>query len=439
MRTVTPETLPTGETIGQRLKRLRLERGLSQRELAAPGVSYAYISRIEAGTRQPSVKALRKLAAKLGVSADFLETGCELDESESRELRLADMELAVRLGDGQAVEGDLGTLLGEAEAAADGPTTFRIRVSLAAIHESREDIHGAIALLESALDGEPFLPATRVDVYAQLGRAYASVGEARRAVELFETCMDGAADDPSARARYATLLSYALTDMGEVGRAEEVVRSALEQMEGTEDPYMRVRLYWSLARLATTEGRDVVALANIRKAIALLEATEDTLNLARAHVLASSICLERGRPAIAAEHLDRAEHLLGSTPGSHDALEIKVQRSRIAALSGDADAAIALAREALGTDTNDADRGEALAALAAGLAQRGDVDEANTTYADAVARLEAAGWWRPAANACRAWGQMLRQAGKESEALDVLDRAAELGMRAAPQHARAER
>src|SRR3954465_11324422 len=64
-----------GETIGQRLKRLRLDRGMSQRELASPGVSYAYISRIEAGTRQPSVKALRKLAAKLGVTAAYLETG----------------------------------------------------------------------------------------------------------------------------------------------------------------------------------------------------------------------------------------------------------------------------------------------------------------------------------------------------------------------------
>jgi len=43
------------ETIGRRLKRLRVERGFSQRELAAAGVSYAYISRIEAGSRQPSV------------------------------------------------------------------------------------------------------------------------------------------------------------------------------------------------------------------------------------------------------------------------------------------------------------------------------------------------------------------------------------------------
>jgi transcriptional regulator with XRE-family HTH domain len=63
------------ETVGERLRRLRTEQRLSQRELSEEGVSYAYISRIEAGTRQPSVKALRKLAAKLGVPTDFLETG----------------------------------------------------------------------------------------------------------------------------------------------------------------------------------------------------------------------------------------------------------------------------------------------------------------------------------------------------------------------------
>ena len=36
------------ESVGQRLRRLREERGLSQRELSEPGISYAYISRIEA-------------------------------------------------------------------------------------------------------------------------------------------------------------------------------------------------------------------------------------------------------------------------------------------------------------------------------------------------------------------------------------------------------
>jgi len=67
-------TNPVKETIGARLRRLRRERGISQRALAAPGVSYAYISRIEAGERQPSTKALRQLAPKLGVSVEYLET-----------------------------------------------------------------------------------------------------------------------------------------------------------------------------------------------------------------------------------------------------------------------------------------------------------------------------------------------------------------------------
>src|ERR671926_1534753 len=85
------------ESIGARLKRLRLERSLSQRDLSSPGVSYAYISRIEAGARTPSVKALRKLAQKLGVTVEYLETGRDIREIDDRELRLADAELELRL------------------------------------------------------------------------------------------------------------------------------------------------------------------------------------------------------------------------------------------------------------------------------------------------------------------------------------------------------
>ena len=88
------------ETVGERLRRLRLERGLSQRDLSRPGVSYAYISRIEAGARRPSVKALRMLAQKLGVTAEYLETGSQIGAAEARELRLADLELRLRLDGG---------------------------------------------------------------------------------------------------------------------------------------------------------------------------------------------------------------------------------------------------------------------------------------------------------------------------------------------------
>jgi DNA-binding transcriptional regulator YiaG len=63
------------QEIGNRIHRLRAEQGLSQRQTAMPGVSFAYISRIEAGTRRPSEKALRMIAAKLGTTALYLECG----------------------------------------------------------------------------------------------------------------------------------------------------------------------------------------------------------------------------------------------------------------------------------------------------------------------------------------------------------------------------
>jgi ribosome-binding protein aMBF1 (putative translation factor) len=61
--------------VGDRIRERRLALGLSQRDIAEPGVTYAYISRIEAGTRQPSEKALRALAKKLGTTAHELESG----------------------------------------------------------------------------------------------------------------------------------------------------------------------------------------------------------------------------------------------------------------------------------------------------------------------------------------------------------------------------
>jgi transcriptional regulator with XRE-family HTH domain len=431
----------SGETIGQRLKRLRLDRGMSQRELAAPGVSYAYISRIEAGTRQPSVKALRRLASKLGVSADYLETGSDLDASAARELRLTDLELAVRLGELDGVEPALHSALSEAVAAGDRAAALRARVSLASLALGNGMHKQAVEQLEAALDGEAFLPVERFEIYANLGLAYAASDRPDRAAELFQQCIAGIEEvdgDPSIEARYATLLSYALTDMGELAKAEDVVRRALERVKDSTDPYMRVRLYWSIARLAHREGRESVALKNVRKAIALLQATDDTFHLARANILAAGITLNRQEVDAAEQHIELAEHLLSGGMTPDDALDITQHRSRIALLRGDTGAAVALARRAveLSDSAETYEQGLSAYALADALAGAGDVDAADVAYARTVDLLEQSARWRNASNACRAWGRLLREQGDEQRAMDVLDRAAELGTRAAPQGAR---
>jgi transcriptional regulator with XRE-family HTH domain len=58
-----------------KLKELRESAGLSQAELASKvGVTQGFISHIELGIREPTLRLARKLAAALGVSvADLLD------------------------------------------------------------------------------------------------------------------------------------------------------------------------------------------------------------------------------------------------------------------------------------------------------------------------------------------------------------------------------
>jgi transcriptional regulator with XRE-family HTH domain len=220
------------ETIGQRLRRLRLERGLSQRELSERGVSYAYISRIEAGARRPSVKALRMLARKLGVSADYLETGSEIRDTDERELRIADAELELRLAENaEEAEEKLLALRDEALTAGDSVAASRANIALGLAAAGAGRNAQAIERLEAGLELSAVLPSARPDVFATLGRAYSATGRADRAVELFENCLEkiteAAPEDRAARVRFTTYLSYALTDLGDLARAPSVLADVL--------------------------------------------------------------------------------------------------------------------------------------------------------------------------------------------------------------------
>ena len=79
--------------VGRRLKEARIEAGLSQRQLSFPGCSAAYISRLEAGDRVPSLQLLRKLAQKLGADEQFLATGEERIEQMPPEVVETEVEL----------------------------------------------------------------------------------------------------------------------------------------------------------------------------------------------------------------------------------------------------------------------------------------------------------------------------------------------------------
>jgi transcriptional regulator with XRE-family HTH domain len=426
----------SAETIGARLKRLRLQRGFSQRDLSSPGVSYAYISRIEAGARTPSVKALRKLSQKLGVSVEYLETGRDIREVDDRELRLADAELELRLTDDfTSAEQKLERILAEANAAGDAASAIRARIALGLAAAQRGSHLEAVERLESATtdDAAP-PPQHRPDVYTTLGQAYAALGAPERAVRLFENCLERVSDavpeDAAAQIRYATFLSYALADSGDYERAGEVVRDALARADDGVDPYTRVRLYWSLARLRAMEGSSAEALEYIRSAIALLKATDDTVTLARAYLLAAGVELRHKDDDDARHHLELAERLLGAAPERVDLGMLRIGQSRLAGLEGDGRTAVERARDALALlgDFHGDTQGAAVHALAQALALEGDDTGANDAYRRAVDLLTAHGRRADAGEAALEWATFLRQRGREDEAEPILRRAYDLGV-----------
>lgn len=426
----------SGETVGERVRRLRRERGLSQRELSEPGVSYAYVSRIEAGMRQPSVKALRKLARKLGVSPEYLETGSDLGQREERELRLREAELELRLSDEtEGVEERLRALVADARQAGDAATAVAARSALGLAALRRGDHAAAIAELEQVVGSHEISPVSQPEVYATLARAYMGSGQNERSIRLLTRALRAverdAPEDAATYSRFAIFLSYALSDVGELGRARAVLTEAIERAGAIEDPYMHVRLYWSQARLAAAEREPREALENLRRAIALLESTEDRRQLGRAHVLFAEILTFEGEAEEAGTHLALAESLLGSHPDREDLYWLRREQARRAAELGEADRAVELALEALELigDGDPVERGLAQWALGAGLAAQGDLERANDAFAEAVEALEAHAAWREAAEAARGWARMLRGAGRDADAATVLERAAELAMR----------
>jgi tetratricopeptide (TPR) repeat protein len=166
----------------------------------------------------------------------------------------------------------------------------------------------------------------------------------------------------------------------------------------------------------------------VRRAIALLDVTDDTLHLARAHLLCGSILISQGRADDAGRHFDLAEQLFGANPEPEDVANLYTDQSRRSTLMGDGDAAVQRAKAALEAigDEYHRERGNALWALAEGLALTGDVDGADKAFREATTTLDEQGHRRDYVEAYRAWGKFLRRSGREEEALEVLERAADL-------------
>lgn len=415
------------ESIGDRLRRLRLEHGLSQREIASRGVSNAYISRIEAGTRTPSVKAIRKLAEKIGVTPEYLELGIDATPREDRELRALRAELALRLDDDADTAAQLlGAVVEDAEREGDVRAATRARLLLGLAAGRRGAHQQALDQLLPLIKSVRLEPASYPELYIAASRCLCSLDRQNEAAEFLRNALANveelAGPGSALAAAFASELASLLNQSGRREEATRLLTRTLALAERPREPWERARVFRAQALLAS-EANDLRGeLEALRKALAMLEASEGTHALAHAHLLYARMLTEAGNADEALANLEQAEALLAGSQTPAESFRIQRERARAALKRAKPEDAIALARAALAiTDGGDeAGRGEAHGTLAEGLAATGQIAAAETEVGEALALLRSTDP-RAAGELLRWWAKVLRRNGRNDEAFAALE------------------
>jgi transcriptional regulator with XRE-family HTH domain len=102
--------MPDDETLGQRIHRVRQERGMSLAKVSREDFSRAFLHQVEHGRSQPSTRVLRVIAGRLGTEVDYLLEG---------RLPGVERELALEKGRVLLARGDARKALAALQPAAD--------------------------------------------------------------------------------------------------------------------------------------------------------------------------------------------------------------------------------------------------------------------------------------------------------------------------------
>jgi transcriptional regulator with XRE-family HTH domain len=105
--------MPRTETLGQRIRRLRQDRGMSLAKVSGVDFSRAFLNQVELGRSQPSTRVLRVIAGRLGTEVDYLLEG-RLPGVE-RELALEKARVLVARGHAKRALAALGTAVDSLE------------------------------------------------------------------------------------------------------------------------------------------------------------------------------------------------------------------------------------------------------------------------------------------------------------------------------------
>lgn len=370
--------MPSQGTIGDRVRGLRLNRRMSQAQLAGPDLSDSYVSLIESGKRTPTPVVARLLAERLGCTTEFLLHGIEPRQRIDTELGLRHAELELQHGD-PAVAADRFTEIVKAADEENAMLTAQARFGRARALEAQGRLGQAVEAFERLRREAAAHPERLADlpITIALSRCYQRAGDRLRARDLAGAALEQAERLAITQGELAADLAAALVEAhsGPTGDSPELsyVRRVLGLAGVPEvvDRSEEIHGLWHASAAAAAGEDSALAVRLADDAITAGRQARLTLRLART-------AMHWARLGTAPN--DEAERLVSAaskafaaspaTAGEHG--ESLIVHARVRLRAGDPAGAAELARTALdtGTGTTPAEAHLVLATVA--IAQESD-------------------------------------------------------------------
>lgn len=282
-------------SFGAKVRRLRIERALSQREFAGSGMSTAYLSRLERGQRRPTRQAVEYIADRLGIPAlDLAEDGPHTAATGN----LAGALLA--LGSAPAVD-DEATVVAELVDAIDQDTHAPRELRwlgvwrIAKFHGDQGRYHEELEWLTRLGELSDQLDDVRLHARAglQLARCRLVLGHNEEALASAQLAYQRVREHGLGPYDAAEALMVLVSVESEAGRTASAVEHISDLLEAVSSasPLLRTRALWNCAMAHAHASNDAAAKSLMREALDLLDSRDDVILWLRLRIAALSLYL----------------------------------------------------------------------------------------------------------------------------------------------------
>jgi tetratricopeptide (TPR) repeat protein len=429
-------TTSSRPALGERVRQLRIARGLTQTELAGERFSKEYVSQIERGKTRPTAETVEWLADRLGVDPTFLEIGVSSSERERVESIIARAEAAIESDQHADVVAALTEIAPALSTVAAPELELRALLAEAWARMYLGEVRKAIELLDRArriAEAPSFTDVDRGEILYRLACCRYKLNSISTAIALYSQALElversGLPAD-RLRSHVYEWRSRCYRRQRDWEAAREDVERALELAEGLNDRHTMGHVYFQASLIAERTGHWVVARSYAEQAKGIYEELRDQTNLGKLLNEIGALNFQLGKPDDAVSYLKEAFKVLIDVGDDTDAARVISSLAQVHLRTGEVELAEEQSRQALDMLQGRVDHldeiGNAQLVLGRALLEQERLDEAEELFAAAESSFDQLSSASHRAAAWIAQGDLAGRRGDDRRASRLYRRAAE--------------